>query len=266
MSENILKVDNVSKDYSGFKALENVSFSLDCGDIFGLLGRNGGGKTTLIKILTSMIRDYYGDITFLGENLKNRDKLIFFKSNMAYLPDKDFLYPNLNPLQSIKFFADFFPDFSPDKAVEILRQLNINTEQKIGQMSKGQAEKVAVALILARNCKLYLFDEPLAGADVISRDDIFRIIKEHCKHGAAIIATHLISSVEPILNKVLFLNTKSMAYADITSILYGFNTLEDSFRYYAENLTIKPLKIMENIESKSNVVESKIDSNLESSA
>lgn len=253
MSEIILKVDSISKSYTFFNALENISFELKNGDIFGLLGRNGGGKTTLIKILTSMIRDYSGNIEFLGYSLRDRSNLVFFKENMAYLPDKDFLYPSQNPLQMVKFFNDFFPNFSPNKAIDILKELDIIPNQKIGTMSKGQAEKVGIALTLARDAKLYLFDEPLAGADVISRDEIFKIIKTHCTNGASIIATHLISSAEPILNKAMFLNKKSMAYANKEELLVGFNTLEDSFRYYAADSNIKPLKtasdVNENIES-----------------
>lgn len=242
-NEIILRVKNVSKSYeSYFTALENISFSLKKGEIFGLLGRNGGGKTTLIKILTSMIRDYSGNVSFLNYDLREREHLIFFKANMAYLPDKDFIYPSMNPLQAIKFFSDFFADFSQNKALEILKELDVAPQQKIGTMSKGQGEKVGIALTLARNAQLYLFDEPLAGADVISRDEIFKIIRAHCTHGASIIATHLISSVEPILDSALFLNKKVMAYGSKSALLSGFDNLEDSFRYYAGSKDVKPLK------------------------
>ncbi|RDU64053.1 ABC transporter ATP-binding protein [Helicobacter didelphidarum] len=238
----ILKVDSLSKNYDLIQALDNVSFQVKSGEVFGLLGRNGGGKTTLIKILTSMILEYSGRVWFLGYPLNERKHTIFFKQNIAYLPDKDFLYPHMTPTQSIRFFTDFFTDFSTQKAQEIMKKLDIPQNQKIGTMSKGQAEKVGIALILARNARLYLFDEPLAGADVISRDEIFKIIQEYCCNGATIIATHLVSSVEPILDSALFLNKKSMAYASKKDLLHGFSNLEDSFRYYAADSIIKPLK------------------------
>lgn len=242
-SDLILKITNLSKSYKNIVALDNVSFTLSSGEIFGLLGRNGGGKTTLIKILTSMIREYSGNVEFMGYNLRQREHLIFFKNSMAYLPDKDFLYPNMNAYNLIKFFSDFFFNFNADKAVEILKELDVPMSQKIATMSKGQGEKVGIALTLARNATLYVFDEPLAGADVISRDEIFKIIKKHCVNGATIIATHLISSVEPILTHGLFLNKKTMAYASKDGLLTGFNNLEDSFRYYAADNNIKPLKV-----------------------
>ena len=240
MNEIIIKVESLSKNYDTLQALSNINFELRRGDILGLLGRNGGGKTTLIKILTSMIADYDGSIIFLGSSLRDRTKLIFFKNNMAYLPDRDFLFPNMTPKESITFFADFFTDFSSQKAFEILSRLNIIPTQKIGTMSKGEAEKVGIALILARHTNLYVFDEPLAGADIISRDEIFKIIQEYCSHGATIIATHLISSVEHIINCALFLNKECMAYGTKEELLYGFDNLENSFRYYATDSNIKP--------------------------
>ena len=239
----VISVRNVSKIYENAnRALEDISFSLSSGNIMGLLGRNGGGKTTLINIINSMISEYSGEIYLFGENLKNKSMLTFFKQHIAYLPDKDYLYTNMTPKEMTRFFKDFFHDFREDKAEKIFRQLNINANQKISTMSKGQAEKVGIALTLSRDAKLYIFDEPLAGADVISRDEIFIIIRENCLSAATIIATHLISSVENILDCALFLNTKCMAFAKKEELLYGFNTLEDSFRYYAQNHEIKPLK------------------------
>lgn len=244
--DTILKLQVISKHYDGIVALDNISFSLEKGDIFGLLGRNGGGKTTLIKIITSMLSDYVGDIEFLGHNLKNKRNLIFFKQHISYLPDKDFLYTNMSGLQSIEFFKDFFSDFNANKALEIFHLLDVAPTQKIGTMSKGQAEKLALSLMLAREAELYIFDEPLAGADVISRDEIFKLIAKYCANGAALIATHLISSVEPILNKALFLNKKTMAYGSKTQLMEGFNSLEDSFKYYAASNTLKPMLLPAN--------------------
>ncbi|STQ86641.1 ABC transporter ATP-binding protein [Helicobacter muridarum] len=240
MSGVILDVNSISKSYNRILALSKVGFELNKGDIFGLLGRNGGGKTTLIKILTSMISDYSGDITFLNHNLRDKNCLILFKSQIAYLPDKEFLYGNMSALECANFFQDFFQDFSKDKALEIFDRLEISPSKKINTMSKGQAEKVGIALILARHVALYILDEPLAGADIISRDEIFFMIKEYCSDNAAIIATHLISNVEPIINKAMFLNKKVMAYGSKNKLLEGFSSLEDSFRYYAGNHQIKP--------------------------
>lgn len=241
MNEIIVKVDSLSKVYGDTLALDSINFTLQRGEVFGLLGRNGGGKTTLIKILTSMIMDFKGEIELLGYSLRDYNKRLFFKQHIAYLPDKDFLYTHMNPMQCITFFEDFFPDFSKQKALEIFQKLEIPPKQRISTMSKGQAEKVGIALILSRNASLYLFDEPLAGADIISRDEIFKIIKESCINGATLIATHLISSVEPVLDRALFLNKKSMAYGSKEELLYSFANLEDSFRYYATDSTIKPL-------------------------
>ena len=260
--DTILKLQEISKHYDGIIALDNVSFTLEKGDIFGLLGRNGGGKTTLIKIITSMLSDYNGDVEFLGHNLKNKQNLIFFKQHIAYLPDRDFLYTNMNGLQSISFFKDFFSDFNANKALEIFQLLDVVPTQKIGTMSKGQAEKLALSLMLAREAKLYVFDEPLAGADVISRDEIFKLIAKYCVDGAAIIATHLISSVEPIINKALFLNKKTMAYGSKTQLMQGFASLEDSFRYYAANNTLKPMPtINQDLESTSSLDSNYIENN-----
>lgn len=233
--ECILRVENVSKNYDYVIALKDINFEIKKGEIFGLLGRNGGGKTTIIKIITSNLDNFQGDIKIGGISIKNKKFLKYFKENVAYLPDKEFLNKKMNANEYIRFFKDFFSDFDSTKAYKIFMLLNIDPSKKIYSLSKGEVEKLGLALMLSRNAKLFIFDEPLAGADIISRDEIFKLIQESC-NGAVLIATHLISSVEKILSKALYLNTKVISYGDKSSLLDGFDNLEDSFRYYASDL------------------------------
>lgn len=233
----VLEVKGLTKFHTGglcdVLALDDVSFEVDRGEVLGIFGANGGSKTTLIKILSSLTSQYAGSILFLGKELRDKRELVFFKENRSYLPDKDFLYENLSGVDIMKLFRDFFKDFSAEKALDICHRLNVPIDLKVKQLSKGTAEKLALALVLSRNVSLYIFDEPLAGVDVISRNEIFLLIKEYCKNGATVISTHLISSAESIVDKVLFLDKKILAYGYKEVILEGFENLESCFIHYA---------------------------------
>ena len=200
MSE-ILKCTNLLKNYGKLTALNGVSFSLESGKIVGLLGPNGSGKTTLIKILNGLLTATSGEVLIDGENIGVETKKI-----VSYLPDNTYLNSWMTVKQIVDYFADFYPDFRPEVAYEMLERLDISPKRKLKTLSKGNKEKVCLILVMSRNAKLYVLDEPIAGVDPAARDYVIStIINNYNPESTIIISTHLIADIEQILDEVIFL-------------------------------------------------------------
>lgn len=200
--EPILECRQLTKLYGKTLALDNVNFSVQPGGIVGLLGPNGSGKTTLIKLAMSMLQPSEGKILIDGKSPGAQTKAI-----TAYLPDANYLCNWMKVEQQVKYCAEFFPDFNMQKADAMLARLGISYKQKIKALSKGNKEKLGLILTMARDAKLYILDEPIAGVDPAARDFILDTVMTNRPEGATIfLCTHLIADVEPILTQAIFLN------------------------------------------------------------
>lgn len=215
MSERIVHIENLTKKYNTFVALDNISLDLYKGRIVGLLGPNGCGKTTLIKLLVNLLNQYQGVITINGSVPGAQTKAF-----ISYLPDRNYLPDTWNALNALNFFQDFYHDFDRAKATHLLNKLQINPHMRFKEMSKGTKEKLQLILVLSRNALLYLFDEPIAGVDPAARDLIFELILENYnKEATVLISTHLVYDVEKILDDVIFLKNGIITrYGDVESI------------------------------------------------
>lgn len=201
MSE-LLKVTNLSKKYGRKLALDDINLTIESGKIIGLLGPNGSGKTTFIKLVNKLLSPTKGEILVLGEPLSYKSR-----SAIAYLPDKNFLNSYMTVEQIVNYYCDFFSDFREDVAYEMLKKLDINRKDKLKQLSKGNQEKVCLILTISRNASLYILDEPIAAVDPATRDYIIStIINNYNKDASVLICTHLIADIEPILDEAIFLN------------------------------------------------------------
>lgn len=201
MSE-ILRCENLTKDYGGFRALNGINLSLESGKIVGLLGPNGSGKTTMIKILNGLLTPTAGKIYINGHEPGVETKKI-----VAYLPDNIYLGTWMSVKQIVDLFADFYADFRPDLAYDMLGRLGISAEVKLKTLSKGNKEKVCLILVMARNALLYVLDEPIAGVDPATRDYVIStIINNYNPQASVLISTHLISDIEQVLDEVIFIN------------------------------------------------------------
>lgn len=200
MSE-LLRCENLTKQYSKTTALDGVSFTLESGKIIGLLGPNGSGKTTFIKLLNGLLTPTSGEIYIDGEKPGPSTK-----AKVAYLPDNIYLNAWMRVEQIVAYFADFYADFSSERAFEMLARLGISPKQKLKALSKGNKEKVCLILVMSRQAKLYVLDEPIAGVDPAARDYVIStIINNYNPEATVLISTHLISDIEQILDEVLFL-------------------------------------------------------------
>ena len=197
----ILRCDNLTKDYGGRRGLKNASFSVSGGRIIGLLGPNGSGKSTFLKLCNGLLRPSGGSILIDGMAPGIETKKI-----ISYLPEVTYLNDWMKVSDILGFFRDFYSDFDYEKALQMLRVLGIDEKERLKTLSKGTKEKVQLILVMARKAKLYLLDEPIGGVDPAARDFILNtIVKSYNPDAAVIISTHLISDIEQLLDDVIFL-------------------------------------------------------------
>lgn len=198
---NILEIKGLTKKYGKKLALNNFDLEVEGGKAIGILGPNGSGKTTFIKVLTGLIHETSGTILIDGE-----EPGTYTKSIVSYLPDRNFLYKWMNIKDAINFYNDFYINFDEKKAYELLEFMKLDKNMAIDDMSKGMKEKLNLALVLSRKAKLYILDEPIAGVDPIARDQILdAIINNYSKDSTILITTHLVKDMENIFDDVIFL-------------------------------------------------------------
>ena len=198
----ILECRDLCKRYGSVQALDHVNLRLEPGRIVGLLGPNGSGKTTLIKMANGLLTWEHGDLLIDGMVPGAATKSI-----VSYLPERTYLSDWMTAAQTIDFFEDFYPDFRRDRAEDMLLRLNVPLDRKIRQLSKGTREKVQLILVMSREAKLYLLDEPIGGVDPATRDYILStIIGNYDPEATVLISTHLIADVEQVLDEVVFIS------------------------------------------------------------
>ena len=211
----ILECIGLSKRFGKVQALEEINLKVEPGRVIGLLGPNGSGKTTLIKLANGLLTPSQGEILIDGMAPGRESKAI-----VSYLSDKEYLPDWMSARQLMDFFEDFYEDFDRARAEEMLRHLGIDETMRIKQMSKGTREKVQLILVMSRQAKLYLLDEPIGGVDPATRDYILdTIIRNYNPSAAVVISTHLIADVEQVLDEVIFIqNGQVLLQSSVDSI------------------------------------------------
>lgn len=200
-SVNVLECRGLSKRFSNTLALDRVDLQIGRGKIIGLLGPNGSGKTTIIKLANGLIQPTAGEILVDGEKPGP-----YTKSVISYLPDKAYFADWMKVKDVIDLFASFYTDFDRAKAESMCSSMHIGLGDRIKSMSKGTKEKVQLMLAMSRRAQLYLLDEPIAGVDPAARDFILTtIINNYNEEGTVIISTHLISDIERVLDEVVLI-------------------------------------------------------------
>lgn len=198
----MIKCEGLTKRYGGLLALDHVDLTLESGRIVGLLGPNGSGKTTMIKLANGLLVPTEGHILLEGNEPGVESKKI-----VSYLPDASYLPDWMNVGGLLEMFQDFYQDFDIAKAKEMVEQLNLSMYSRLKSLSKGNKEKVQLILAMSRQAKIYFLDEPIGGVDPAARDFILNtIIKNYSENATVILSTHLISDIERVLDEVVFLN------------------------------------------------------------
>ena len=198
----LVKCNGLYKDYGFKKVLKDINIAIPKGRIVGLLGSNGSGKTTLIKLINDLITPTKGEVLINGEKPGVNSKKI-----ISYLPERTYLNMDMKVSEILEYFSDFYSDFDTQKAIKLLKKLNISTTDRLKTMSKGTKEKVQLVLVMSRKADLYILDEPIGGVDPAARDYILdTILTNFNKDASIIISTHLISDIERILDDVIFIS------------------------------------------------------------
>ncbi len=214
----LLQVNDLCKRYSGagsYMAVYHMNFSIPRGRIIGLLGPNGCGKSTLVKMINGLLEPTSGSIFVNGMAPGAESKRI-----ISYLPERTYLDNGMKVSQMIGYFADFYADFSTERAYYMLGALGIDLNARLKTLSKGTKEKVQLILVMSRDAALYILDEPIAGVDPAARDYILRtIISNYNPKASILLSTHLISDIENVLDDVIIMKNGSlMLYSPVDAI------------------------------------------------
>lgn len=212
----MIKLTNVTKKYGTKLALNQVNLELTKGKLIGLVGENGSGKSTTLKLIAGLSHPTSGDITVNGEKVSRN-----IASSVAYLSELDAYYRFFNVEQAIEFHASQFPDFDMEKAYNIMTFMKLDPKKKLKHLSKGNRGRVKIVLALARKAPIVLMDEPFSGLDPMVRNSIVKglISFVDLEHQLILITTHEIREIETILDEVIAIKAgKIIAHQNVDDL------------------------------------------------
>ena len=191
----------VGKRYLGKQAVKDVNLIWEDGKIYALLGPNGSGKTTFMKMVAGLVKPTSGELYY------NKEKIgVESKKKVAYMSTEPFFYSYMTVKHVGKYFEDFFEDFSMARYEELIARMELKMTDKAKELSSGLAAKLKIAATLARDAQLYMLDEPLNGIDIIAREIVIQTIVEAAEEGkTVVISSHLVDELEPIVDSVVFM-------------------------------------------------------------
>nr|WP_241727729.1 ABC transporter ATP-binding protein [Dietzia sp. DQ11-71] len=197
----LVEATGLRMTYGATTALDGLDMTLAPGQIVGLLGENGCGKTTLLKILAGVLAGYSGDVRIAGHAPGPESKAL-----VSYLPDTSFLPDAARVSYCLELYTDFFADFQPEKARDLIGFFGLSESARLKQMSKGMREKVQIALAMSRDARVFLLDEPISGVDPAARQVILDgIVRNLSEDSLLLITTHLVHDLEPILDAAVMM-------------------------------------------------------------
>jgi len=205
--EVMIECKNLTKDYDGFKALENLNLTVYKGEIFAFIGPNGAGKTTTMNILVGLIEPTEGDAVINGYSIVKNP--IEVKKSMGFLPENVFLYPSLTARENVRYIADLNGGANEEKIDEVLDLTGLQNakDRKAGQFSKGMRQRLGIACVLVKNPKVIFLDEPTSGLDPTGKFELQNLLKNLSKKGITIFySSHILGEVEDIATRVGILN------------------------------------------------------------
>ncbi len=199
-----IELKHVSKSFGGVHALSDVSLSFGGGKIYGLLGSNGAGKTTMLNIITNRLYADSGEVLIDGESAPGRDKAL----SKVYMMAEQNLFPeSMKVKAALKITADFLPSFDLELAMELAKKFGLPMNKKVKALSTGYSSIIRIILALSAGTPYVIFDEPVLGLDAQHRDMFYRLLMEHCGGGeqTVIISTHLIQEAAPLIEHAVII-------------------------------------------------------------
>ncbi|USN97643.1 MAG: ABC transporter ATP-binding protein [Candidatus Nomurabacteria bacterium] len=198
----VLDINNVTKFFGKQKALEDVSLKISKGEIFGFLGPNGAGKSTTIRCITDTIRPNKGSVTIFGKDANKEASSTELKNLIGYVPAEPNLYPNWTVDRHIKFAEHIFKVDSK-RSTELKKLLSIDGDRKVGALSTGNHQKLAIILALIHNPMLLILDEPTRGLDPLFRSTLHQLLRDYqARGGTILLSSHDLYEVEELCSKV----------------------------------------------------------------
>lgn len=198
---NLVDIKNLTRRYGARRGVENVSLSINEGEIVGLLGPNGCGKTTLIKLIMGLLQPDEGSVSIQG--LKPADA----RHLVSYLPENTYLTDWMTMEQAFSIFEAFYQTFDRVKAMRMLEEFSLHPKQPLKTMSRGMQEKAHLTLVMSREVPVTILDEPMSGIDPAARQTILdSILRNHNPGSTLILSTHLIGDVEMLFDRVIFMD------------------------------------------------------------
>ena len=219
MNTRMIEVENLSFSYGRRKSkvLEDFSMKLDKGSVYGLLGKNGTGKSTLLYLMAGLLRPQTGNVLYKGVDVKKRypDTL----QDMFLVPE-EFALPNVSLKQYVKLNAPFFPNFSDELLNACLRDFDMNEDIHLGELSMGQKKKAFMCFALATNTSLLMMDEPTNGLDIPSKSQFRKVIASGMSDDkAVIISTHQVRDIDSLLDHVLIMDGSKLLLNESVSTI-----------------------------------------------
>lgn len=207
----MLKIENVSKTFENF-SLNNINIKLEPGKIMGIIGDNGSGKTSIINLIMGLYKPSSGEIELNGNNVESDP--VGYKNDIGFVYDNLSFYPNLKLRDYKKIISMFYKNFDEEVYDMYFDNFNLDSEEKIKNLSKGQCEKVMISTALSHHAKLLILDEPMYGLEKTVRKELIRIFKDYIKreNGSVIISTHNVSELEEIYDQIVYLEKGNILF------------------------------------------------------
>lgn len=205
----MLVCDELVKKYYSCVAVDHVNMRLDDGKIYALLGPNGSGKTTMMKMIMGLIKPTEGSITLDGVPLSSESK-----AHITYMPTENYFYSYMTIRDIVKFYKDFYSDFDENMFWDMLMRMGLQFGDKVKNMSTGMLAKLKIAVALSRNSRIIMLDEPLNGIDILAREVIVNAIAASAGgQRTLVVSSHLVDELEHIVNGALFMKNGKLVLA-----------------------------------------------------
>lgn len=197
----ILESNEATKKYGGKTAVDHVSLKLESGLVYAMLGPNGSGKTTWMKMVAGLVKPTSGEILYQNQPIGKESK-----KEIAYMSTEPYFYNWMSVADVGKYYADFFEDFSMEKYQQMIARMELTEDMKANKLSSGMMAKLKIAVTMARKAKIYLLDEPLNGIDLLARDEIMKSILEAVDPDVTlVVSSHLVDELERVADAALFM-------------------------------------------------------------
>ena len=211
--EKIIEIKNLTKNYGKHRGVNNVSFEVNKGEIYGFLGPNGAGKSTTIRAMLGMIKYDKGDISICGyDAVKDHEQIL---KNVGYMPSEAWFYPGMKVKEIIKLAADVRKTDCRKEAKRLCEELQVNVDRKISDLSLGNRKKVSIVCAMQHKPKLFIFDEPTSGLDPLMQNTFLSLIKGYVNEGATcFLSTHVLSEVRNYCDRVAIMKEGNLIVTD----------------------------------------------------